>query len=284
MNPAVYTRTVLPHKALAPYIKYYGIRTFDTNGRVFPKAVIAEDEIVISFFLKGVLHGFDANTRSGYTYRSQNYIECYITCLQTFTKGFVLFKGHMVILCIHFTPTGFYNIFGISPKELIDVHGETSPYLGREFDLLYEEMVEADNISKSISIIQAYLLKKLFMRKVCYRHLAIKAAAEQLIRQRGLYTISKLANDFNMSQQTLEVQFMNQVGIDPKTFCRLIRFKQAVELKKYKPSLTWTNIAHDCGFYDQMHMIKDFKNFTDLSPNAFMKVIQPPLENFIDDR
>lgn len=282
MNPAVFTNIVLPHKMLKPYIRHYAIRCFDTKDSVFPKAIIATGDIEINFFLKGKLYGFEG-INSPYQWNKNNTTECYFTCLQTSTKGFVLFKGIFNILTIHFKPTGFYNIFDISPKELTDVYGETNPILGNDINLLYEEMCEADDSWKSITIIQTYLLKKLILRKRIYRHLSIKAAADLLTKNKGICSIAKLTNDLNITLQTLEIQFRNQVGVDPKTFCRLLRFNHAVNLKLYDSNLKWTSIAYTCGFYDQMHMIKDFKNFTGLSPKEFIVDIHPPVESFLRD-
>lgn len=280
MNPVIYTNIVLPHKMLKPYIKHFAIRCFDTQDCIFPKAIIATADIEINFFVKGKLHGFDG-INAQYQWNKNNCVECYFTCLQTSTKGFVLFNGIMTILTVHFKPTGFYNIFDISPKELTNVYGETNPILGNDINLLYEQMCEAEDSFESITIIQTYLLKKLLLRKRKYRHLSIKAAADFLTKKRGMFSIAKLTDDLNITQQTLEVQFRNQVGVDPKTFCRLVRFNHAVNLKLYDPNLKWTNIAYTCGFYDQMHMIKDFKNFTGLSPKEFIVDINPPVESFL---
>ena len=52
MNPVVYTCCVLPHQMLKPYIRHYAIRCFDTQGSVFPKAIIATGDIEINFFIK----------------------------------------------------------------------------------------------------------------------------------------------------------------------------------------------------------------------------------------
>lgn len=280
MNPDVQTKTIWPCSALQPFIKYYGIRKFDTKGLLFPKSIIADEEILITFFLEGRLNGFEAIPQTKFQFDKNNLIECYFTCLQTSTKGIILFKGITRIVTLHFKPTGFYYIFGISPKELKENYGETSAILGREIGLLYEQILEAGNVKKSIDIIESYLLSKIHRCKRKYCHMAINSITDLLIKKKGIYSIAKLAHDFNITQQTLEVQFRTQVGIDPKTFCRLLRFKNALHLKMYNPALTWTKIAYSCGFYDQMHMLKDFKNFTDLTPKAFMQKIHPPLENF----
>lgn len=280
MQPLVSTYTIVPTGALRAYVSHYAIRKFDTGELVFPKAMIADNEFLVNFFLKGKLYGFDKKLSSEYTYSKKNAVECYYSSIQTSTKGLVLFSGDMIILTVHFQPTGFYSIFDISPKELLDAHGETSTILGNDINLLYEQMLEINSSDKCIKVIEKYLLQRLMTRKLRYRHLGIAPAAALLVKRMGSYSMVQLADDLNLTQQTMEVQFKTQIGVDPKTFCRLIRFKKALNLRIYNQSMTWTEIAYSCGFYDQAHLIKDFKKFTDISPNDFIREIKPPVENF----
>jgi AraC-like DNA-binding protein len=68
----------------------------------------------------------------------------------------------------------------------------------------------------------------------------------------------------------------------PKLFARIVRFNKAIDIKMNDPARSWTTIAHDCGYYDQMHFIKDFKLFSGSKPLSFFKHTPPVTENFID--
>lgn len=63
------------------------------------------------------------------------------------------------------------------------------------------------------------------------------------------------------------------MGYSPKVFSRLVRFSKAYRLKESQPRLSWTAIAHTCGYYDQMHLIKDFKEFAGALPGTLAKQI-----------
>jgi AraC-like DNA-binding protein len=282
--PDVYTSFYRVQPVLQPFINYFAVRSFDTRGNVFPKAMIADNEILINFLLKAPIFGFEASNNWDYRLNKHNQTECYISSIQTFTKGFLLFKNENTILTIHFKPTGFYHIFNISPKELKEFMGETVSILGVEIARLHEQMLEVNNIEKCITLAEVYLLKKYSSHKPRYRNVGIQKAADLLLQQKGIYAIARLANELNLTQQTLEIQFQTQVGIDPKSFCRLTRFKHAIHTKLYNAAFTWTHIAHACGYYDQMHMIKDFKKMSEFSPKDFMRIIQPPRENFTEEQ
>jgi AraC-like DNA-binding protein len=282
MQPEVYTRYILPHPLLLPYVRCFAVRKFDTGDCEFPKAMIADHEMTMAFFLHSKLFEFTAFDKDiiPYTVNKNGYAECCFAGLQTSTKGFLVFKGLTTLLNIHFKPTGFFYIFNISPKELVDKMDDTKSILSNEILLLHEQMHESNNISDCVVLLENFLIKKLISQKPHYKHTGISDACDFLINKKGMYCVKQLASDYNTTVQTLEVQFTEQVGIDPKYFCRVLRFNTAVNTKLYNPNKSWTDVAYSCGYYDQAHLIKDFKEFTLLSPRNFMITIHPPFENF----
>ena len=72
-----------------------------------------------------------------------------------------------------------------------------------------------------------------------------------------------------MSVRTFERRFIEQVGISPKLYSKLLRFNDASLMKSMHPEKSWTSIAYECNYYDQMHLIKDFKQFSGYTPTEF---------------
>ena len=277
----VNTKYILPHPILQPFMRCFAVRTFDTRDVSFPKAMIADHEMTMIFFLHSQLFGFEAFNKNDSPYIINQNSQCCFTGILTSTKGFIIFKGPVTIVNIHFKPAGFFHIFNFSPKELVDKMDDNEKVLSNEILLIHEQMLYAKNMGDCINILQRYLIKKLTSHKPRYKHSGIIGASELLLQYQGLYSITKLASECNITLQTFEVQFEQQVGISPKYFSRLLRFANAVNMRLYNPTNNWTNVAHSCGYFDQMHLIKDFKEFTTLSPKNFMEVIHPPVENFV---
>jgi len=71
---------------------------------------------------------------------------------------------------------------------------------------------------------------------------------------------------------------LSRIGTTPSMFIRQARFTKAFRLKRCHPQLSWTSIAYECGYFDQMHLIHDFKLFTASTPTAF-QLIQPVPED-----
>jgi len=94
------------------------------------------------------------------------------------------------------------------------------------------------------------------------------AAAVELIEQtQAMIRIEELTRRIGLSQSALERRFRRLVGASPRRFASLVRLQNVVRLHEAGTDLT--TIAHAAGYYDQPHLIKDFKRFTGLAPGAF---------------
>ena len=71
----------------------------------------------------------------------------------------------------------------------------------------------------------------------------------------------------------LEATF-KYVGYSPKELLRFLRFKQVVAyiLQNKGKKTDWIEIANKFGYFDQSHLIKDFKHYTGASPKDFIKI------------
>lgn len=279
---SVKTLCILPNAILLPYIRHYAIRTFGSGQLEMAKPMVADHEITLAFFLRCKIHDFRPfeSSNPNFTFKKSKEADSYFIGLQTSSKGFAIFKGETTLLNIHFKPVGFLNIFNIAPKEIKDQIEDSEDILSREVLLIHEELHEGKDFTECIQILEKYLVKKLLSHKFKYRHPSIQKAADFLVKEKGLFSIRELAYHCNMTVQTFEIQFFEQVGIVPKLYARLIRFGWAIEVKLYNLDKSWTDVGNLCGYYDQNHLIKDFKEFTSLPPNKFFHIMHPIQENF----
>ena len=94
--------------------------------------------------------------------------------------------------------------------------------------------------------------------------------ATTLIARRGNVSLDWLANQACLSQRQFYRQFVERHGISPKLYARIARFENAMKLKNATPQQDWLSIALELGYYDYQHLVRDFKEFTTLSPNEFL--------------
>ena len=86
----------------------------------------------------------------------------------------------------------------------------------------------------------------------------------------GKVLVQDIADAMGITNRTLERHFMATVGMSPKKFLRIVRFKQAAQqLRLFKSSFMLSDIAVQCGYYDQSHFIKEFKALYGDSPGTY---------------
>lgn len=85
----------------------------------------------------------------------------------------------------------------------------------------------------------------------------------------GEVRVEALAAQLGVSRQHLAAQFRQHVGLSPKLFARICRFRQATAALKAAPSPDWAQLALECGYFDQSHLIHDFHEFAGSAPERF---------------
>lgn len=93
-------------------------------------------------------------------------------------------------------------------------------------------------------------------------------AWEQLRRTHGRARIGRLAGELGWSRKRLVARFREQIGLSPKAAARLVRFERARALAG---TMSWAELAFECGFADQPHLISEFRAFTGRTPETFLQ-------------
>ncbi len=161
-------------------------------------------------------------------------------------------------------PCGLYRLLGIPLSEIVDCDFDASLIIGREISDLIERLINNPDTEKRNSIIQDYLLGKLNKLKPS---LPIDMAMLQLVKAQGNLSMDSLVAQSCLGVRQLERQSLERIGLPPKFFARMIRFSEAYKFKERNPQTTWTEIGHRFGYFDQMHLIRDFRQFTGINPS-----------------
>jgi methylphosphotriester-DNA--protein-cysteine methyltransferase len=101
----------------------------------------------------------------------------------------------------------------------------------------------------------------------------VSAAASRIVRAGGAARIGALAADAGLSLRQFERSFVKQVGVQPKLFARIARFEAVLD-RKARSVRSWADVAQDFGYFDQMHMIHDFEEFTGQTPTLVLNQLE----------
>ncbi|PKQ60287.1 hypothetical protein BZG02_20015 [Labilibaculum filiforme] len=94
---------------------------------------------------------------------------------------------------------------------------------------------------------------------------------EYINEKNAFCSVNDLATLLNCSDRTIRRLFKNELGICPKTYLKIIRFNLLCKKLESFPDLDWFDIVCECGYYDQMHFIHEFKSIMNCTPQSFMK-------------
>lgn len=167
----------------------------------------------------------------------------------------------VVIVC--FQPGGLHRLLRISMNDILDEFIDSSLLFGGDIENVIQQIRDSASYEQMNRIVQEFLLSK---AKNIRNTLPIDEVLTGINRHKELVNIDKLATQACVSIRQLERQFSERIGIPPKMFSRLVRFSRAWDMRENNPAIPWTKIAHACDYADQMHMIRDFKEFTGVTP------------------
>ncbi len=115
-----------------------------------------------------------------------------------------------------------------------------------------------------------------------FHHPFLQQAVEMILRHSGDITLGEEALELGISRKTLHKHFLLHLGRTPSEFKNVARFRKALH-KKVTPSseIKLTKLAYYADYFDQAHMIKGFKAFTNTSPKKFFKGLTTNEQGFI---
>ena len=93
-------------------------------------------------------------------------------------------------------------------------------------------------------------------------------AWQRLRETQGRVAVGELAAGLGWSRKRIVARFRDEIGLPPKAVARLLRFEHARELAGTMP---WGELAFECGFSDQSHLIAEFRRITGRTPETFLQ-------------
>ncbi|HEY7161522.1 MAG TPA: helix-turn-helix transcriptional regulator, partial [Acidobacteriota bacterium] len=182
----------------------------------------------------------------------------------------MLINPLQLTIIVNLLPGVLHRISHLPLHEILNSPLDGINGFGNEIKRLNEQLSEAAAQDQMVELIEAFLLRKIQKAK---EPLPIDHIFNLLITSPDQYTIDKLANISCVSLRQFERQFMTRIGTTPTMFIRQARFAKAFRVKRAYPQLSWTSVAYECGYFDQMHFIRDFKLFTSATPTSFKTVL-----------
>lgn len=181
----------------------------------------------------------------------------------------VLYSDLVPEITFYFKPAGINHFINDAHLLVKRANGlDFNPY--PDFHLTIKNIFEINDRALQIAAIEKYWIEKFKLKDT-------KILEAVIIDLESDLTITQIAAKYNFSRQYLNSMFVKNIGKSPSEYRKIHRFRKAIEMKKYVKKLS--DLTYESLFFDQSHMVKDFKNITLLSPNLFFKNVDTDKEN-----
>jgi AraC-like DNA-binding protein len=185
---------------------------------------------------------------------------------------------------IDFTPIGAYLFFRQPMSDMTNLVVGLDDVLGADGVRLVDRLKDAPGWDARFGILEEFVLRRVLGAREPSP--GVSWAWRQLRRADGQVEIGRLAKELGCSRKHLITQFHEQLGASPKTIARILRFQHAVRLfnraSRTSP-LSGVDVAMACGYFDQAHFIKDFRQLAGITPSEYLRQRIPELTGIAVD-
>lgn len=163
-----------------------------------------------------------------------------------------------------------HNFLRVPANALTDQTVALDELWGPGARTLAAQLAECSAPAERIRVLERELVRRL--RALRWMNTDLQPITRMIERERGGVSVEWLSRLSGISRQHLARKFRQQVGVSPKQFCRYARFHGLLNYAYTTPQADWAALAAEFGYYDQAHLIAEFKEFTGLTPGQFFQL------------
>jgi AraC-like DNA-binding protein len=254
-----------PHPLLAGVVRRYCGYDHSSTG-IKRRREVAQDEVTIILSLGPLL-------RIG---GPRHPADSYASFIAALTDTFAITEhaGSLRGIEVNLSPLGAHMLFGVSMHELSSkLVLPLEDVLGAEAVDLVERLACAPGWAARFAILDRFIIDR--VRQARRPSPDVDWAWRRLRATGGLLPVGELARELGCSRRHLISRFREQVGPVPKTAARLVRFQRTVRLLERHDRGRFAEIAQRCGYYDQAHMNREFRELAGTPPGEFVARLLP---------
>ncbi|MCR6639899.1 MAG: helix-turn-helix domain-containing protein [Sporocytophaga sp.] len=256
-------QTFKPHIDLATIVKCYWALEVPAQQNTEPQLILPDGCVDMCFIL-----GDDIKR---YTSETDFIIQPRQMLLGPITEQFYIEPtGFVDTFAVRFYPYGFANFIDLPLHELCNKETPLSILFGEEkAEKLSQQIIHAHTTEERIGIVEGFLFER--QKDEVTIDNIVKSTIDTLFLSKGSKPLNDILKDEKSKRRQLERNFKKQIGLSPKQLSKVIRLQATIQMLLNQSTKSLTDIAYESDYYDQAHFIKDFKEFTGLTPKEFLK-------------
>jgi AraC-like DNA-binding protein len=263
-----------PSPALQPFVRDYLIAhfVFDNNKPVPIKPYAPKPEQGLTFFARGgatmVCPQNGKKEAPPVSVFGQQLTRCNIHL----TAEFLMFR-------VHFRPGVLFRLLKTPVTEFCGAYFDAELVLGRKVLEVSEQLADARGYNEMVEVVESFLMA--MVKKANHHVHPVDSVAECLTADPSRFSLDWLASQACLSPRQFNRKFTERMGVGPKLYSRLVRFYCAYLFKEAYPDVDWFTIAIRFDYADYQHLVKDFKQFTNATPNLWLQEEGASPENLL---
>ncbi len=182
------------------------------------------------------------------------------------------------VLGVVFKPGAARSLLGVPLHELADRHVALADVWGEGAVELRERVLEAPGPRERVEEVERVFWRRLAGGVEATHPLAVEAIA-LIARAPARHRVAQISNRLGWTSRRLQQVFRAEVGLTPRAFQRLARFRSTLGGIDGAADVGWAAFALDHGYCDQSHLIREFREHAGLSPSAYLRLRGPALNH-----
>jgi AraC-like DNA-binding protein len=174
---------------------------------------------------------------------------------------------------IDLTPLAAGALLGVPMLELTNRVVDLDDIIGPRADQLVDRLYDSGSWEERFLLLDATFGRRLAESEP--PHPALAHAWSRLSESHGRMEIGDLCGEVGWSQRYLTTRFREEIGLAPKTLARVLRFERVAALLARGAGARFAEIAYECGYYDQAHLNRDFREFAGTTPGDYVRRLLP---------
>ncbi|WP_299189398.1 helix-turn-helix transcriptional regulator [uncultured Aquimarina sp.] len=168
---------------------------------------------------------------------------------------------------VRFQPNGLLPFTNVDIKEIQNTAVPLDKIFGKDGEQIGEQILKANTTLERIELIETFLLKRLTEKNTI--DTIIKSTIDTILQANGQLSVHELSKQNNINRRQLTRKFSSTIGLSPKQLSKTVRIQNTLKTLLTKEVTSLTDLAYQNEYFDQAHFIKDFKEFTGLTPKEF---------------
>lgn len=273
----MFCKSIAPGPALQEFVRNYTLLhlRFDQTGAVPHKHRPPKPEQGIVFYVKGGVRLHNLSTGE-----QQVPARVALFSHQVDKKIFEV-SSEFFMFTIFLHPGVLHRLTGVPAPELKQDYHDAETFFGTGVRLVSEQLAAAPTPAAMVRLVEDFLLPRF---RAMRPGAPVDGVADLILADPTNFSLDDRARQACLGTKQFYRRFVERIGIPPKLFSRMTRFNQAYHYKIAHPLASWTAVAREFFYTDYHHLEKEFREFTGLTPNEWIRQNQASPERILQLR